>query len=519
MKPISPFDSAPVSAMNFPVSEYISAFRDAGKMQMAGQQAMMEGINKGVSSVTDYLEESRKSQAQANAFKPFFNKATLQNLMGISGDESAAVIEQFKNASTDEKIALGKVLTGTLVEAENQRKKLELQREMAMQNVVLQNKELAANQDIALATLAGKLGRPLYSSGGGGVSEAKPAEPALPAPGFSKNNEPSLFPPVPDKSGGGSMGPVQQAMNETLESAGEEEKQRQIAFNEATSTVGKNFEGKINEIYNTQVGTAQGDPYAEHEQMKKAKLAEIKALEDKALLYAPVDKKINETLLKTADNIRQNQPDLLKPFGELKEVSSIVENYRSPKIEGYKNKLTDLKTVVNTAREAFLGPDGKSAAISIIQKAVAPRLASLASDNALGETEARRLMDEISSVFGKDFVSRSFEKLKKGEGISGLIGDNVEPYLNRIDNISTDLVLRYNKNLEESVIKPLGSYAFKQGINPINLSEFGIKKPQQPDSIPGVEQNKSATKIPTKFRLKGGNIIPEVPLNEPSYNF
>ena len=518
MKPISPFDSAPVSAMNFPVSEYVSAFRDAGKMQMAGQQSMMEGINKGIYSVTDYLEESRKSQAQANAFKPFFNKATLQNLMGISGDESAAVIEQFKNASTDEKIALGKVLTGTLVEAENQKK------------------QLLANQDIALANLAVKLKRPIYPSGGGGVSEevsgAQSVEPALPVQGYSSLNEPSLVPPIPNRDTDGSVNPVLRAVNKPIIAGNEEEKQRQIEFQNSLKLVNQNLnEANKKPMETLKYAMESKDKYLEHDANRQIALNTIAALEQKGDEYILAgNNKMGDSFHNKAEGIRKNQPDLLKPFGELKEVSSIIENYRSPKIEGYKNKLTDLKTVVDTARKELPNPNGKSNAISIIQKAIAPRLASLASDNALGETEAKRLMDEITSVFGKEFLSKSVEKLKKGEGISGLFGNNVEQYLDNIDKISTGLMLRYNKNITDTVINPLGSYAAGKGINLIDLSEFGIKKPEETKA----NQGGVGTQVNTPIKLRattsgitpGGNTgvapenKPKAPVYyEPSYNF
>ena len=511
MKPISPFDSAPVSAMNFPVSEYVSAFRDAGKMQMAGQQSMMEGINKGISSVTDYLEESRKSQAQANAFKPFFNKATLQNLMGISGDESAAVIEQFKNASTDEKIALGKVLTGTLVEAENQKKRLEFEKDRARAEMIIRTgdigyTDLGGAQPVAAG---GARKEADYDASANAMISGEPIEGALP------EGEPgSGVPFIPGQT------LSEEATNRNIARANAAA-ERGRALQQKISNIDKDFQGEINEIYNTQAGTAQGDPYAEHEQMKKAKLAEIKSLQEKGKIWRSAgDKGMAEDFKAEADSIRKNEPDLLKPFGELKEVSSIIENYRSPKIEGYKNKLTDLKTVVDTARKELPNPNGKSNAISIIQKAIAPRLASLASDNALGETEAKRLMDEITSVFGKEFLSKSVEKLKKGEGISGLFGNNVEQYLDNIDKISTGLMLRYNKNLEETVIKPLGSYASGQGINPINLSEFEIKKPEQS----GVNQGAGGTKTNTTWRMTNSGIAPGgntgvAPENKPKVPF
>jgi hypothetical protein len=453
--------------------------------------------------------------------------------MGIGGDESAAVIEQFKNASTDEKIALGKVLTGTLVEAENKRKALELEKDRARAEMIIRSGYIPPSQPNQAPDGYVDVGETQPFASGGVRTEADVNEAAA-----TMTSGESIEGAMPDGESGfgvpfipgtipeGKARPgITPAKSNTLSGEAEDivtakanaAAERERALQQKISNVDRGFQGKINEIYNTQAGTSQGDPYAEHEQMKKAKLAEIKSLQEKGKIWRSAgDKGMAEDFKAEADDIRQNQPDLLKPFGELKEVSSIIENYRSPKIEGYKNKLTDLKTVVNTARKAFLGADGKSAAISIIQKAIAPRLASLASDNALGETEARRLMDEVSSVFGKDFISRSFEKLKKGEGISGLIGDNVEPYLDRIDNISTDLMLRYNKNIEESVIKPLGSYAIKQGINPINLSEFGIKKTEQPDSIPGVNQKGGETPVKNKYRIKNGKIAP---FNEPSYNF
>lgn len=483
MKPISPFDSAPVSAMNFPVSEYVSAFRDAGKMQMAGQQSMMEGINKGISSVTDYLEESRKSQAQANAFKPFFNKSTLQNLMGISGDESAAVIEQFKNASTDEKIALGKVLTGTLVEAENQKK------------------QLLARQDEALAAMAVKLGRPIYPSGG--VNGAQPVEAELPTGGGGDLNAPSALP---------SIGPVSGAVNKEVIAANEEAKQRQVAFNEAVSGVDNQYKNTIKQISDVQ-GTTEGDPYTEHEQTKAKKLAEIDALQKKALLYSSVDKTMAETYKAQADDIRNNQPNTLKDFSETPKVKTVFEQNYTKNVKDLGDNLRYLRTMINSAKNQ-LNEGDKSAAIGTIQTFIAQAANSLINPNALADAERNSVAMELSPLMGKGWFNRLGERITKGDfKLDQIKGTNIADYLKRMDRVSTEIASEYNNALTNKVIKPLGSYASGIGITPIPL------KTEQPDSIPGVNQNKSETKIPTKFRLKGGNIIPEAPLNEPSYNF
>jgi hypothetical protein len=486
MKPISPFDSAPVSAMNFPVSEYVSAFRDAGKMQMAGQQSMMEGINKGISSVTDYLEESRKSQAQANAFKPFFNKATLQNLMGISGDESAAVIEQFKNASTDEKIALGKVLTGTLVEAENQKK------------------QLAARQDEALAAMAVKLGRPItVGGGGGGVIGAQPAESELPTGGGGDLNAPSVLP---------SLGPVSGAVNKEVIAENEEAKQRQVAFNEAVSGVDNQYKNTIKQISDVQ-GTTQGDPYAEHQQMQKAKLAEIKALQDKALLYAPVDKKTNETLLKQADDIRNNQPNTLKDFSETPKVKTVFEQNYTKNVKDLGDNLRYLRTMINTAKSQ-LNENDKSAAIGTIQTFIAQAANSLINPNALGDTERNSVAMELSPLMGKGWFNRLGERITKGDfKLDQIKGTNIADYLKRIDRVSTEIASEYNNALTQRVIKPLGSYAAEQGITTIPLD---VKKTEEADGIPEVNQGGGSTPVKNKYRIKNGKIAP---VDEPSYNF
>ena len=474
MKPISPFDSAPVSAMNFPVSEYVSAFRDAGKMQMAGQQSMMEGINKGISSVTDYLEESRKSQAQANAFKPFFNKATLQNLMGISGDESAAVIEQFKNASTDEKIALGKVLTGTLVEAENQRK------------------QLAARQDEALAAMAVKLGRPITVGGGGGeVSAGQPVEAELPTGGGGDLNAPSVLP---------SLGPVSGAVNREVIAANEEAKQRQVAFNEAVSGVDNEYKNTIKQISDVQ-GTTQGDPYTEHEQTKAKKLAEIDALQKKALLYSSVDKTMAETYKAQADDIRNNQPNTLKDFAETPKVKTVFEQNYTKNVKDLGDNLRYLRTMINTAKSQ-LNEGDKSAAIGTIQTFIAQAANSLINPNALGDTERNSVAMELSPLMGKGWFNRLSERITKGDfNLDQIKGTNIADYLKRMDSVSNKIASEYNNALTNKVIKPLGSYASGMGITPIPL------EPEQPNSIPGVEQG-GGTQTNTTWRMKTSGITP-----------
>lgn len=514
MKPISPFDSAPVSAMNFPVSEYVSAFRDAGKMQMAGQQSMMEGINKGISSVTDYLEESRKSQAQANAFKPFFNKATLQNLMGISGDESAAVIEQFKNASTDEKIALGKVLTGTLVEAENQKK------------------QLLARQDEALAAMAVKLGRPIYPSGGGGVGGAQPVEQALPAPGDSSLNEPSLFPPMPNKDGGVSRttSPVLGAVNKGLEASNEEEKQRQIEFQNSLNAVNQGLI-EVNKKPTETLGLAKstGDKYLEHDANRQIALNTIAALEQKRDEYILAgNNKMGDSFHDKAEGIRKNQPDILLDFAQTPKVKTVFEKNYTKNVQDLGDNLRYLRTMINTAKSQ-LNENDKSAAIGTIQTFIAQAANSLINPNALGDTERNSVAMELSPLMGKEWFNRLSERITKGDfKLDQIKGTNIADYLKRMDRVSTDIASEYNNALTQRVIKPLGSYAAEQGITTIPLD---LKKTEQPDSIPGVNQG-GGTETNTTWRMKtsgitpGGNTgvapenKPKAPVYyEPSYNF
>lgn len=517
MKPISPFDSAPVSAMNFPVSEYVSAFRDAGKMQMAGQQSMMEGINKGISSVTDYLEESRKSQAQANAFKPFFNKATLQNLMGISWDESAAVIEQFKNASTDEKIALGKVLTGTFVEAENQKK------------------QLLSNQDIALATLAGKLGRPLYSSGGvSGVGGAQPAEPALPAPGDSSLNEPSLFPPMPNKDGGVSRTtfPVLGAVNKWLEASNEEEKQRQIKFQNSLNTVNqKLIEVNKKPMEDLQSAKSIGDKYLEHKANRQMALNKIAALEEERKKYIAFgDKDTGTALHDEAEGIRKNQPDVLEDFAKTQYVKDVFEQSYTKNIKDFGNNLSKMQSMINTTR-GMLDRGDTTKALGNIKTFLIQAGNSLSAENAVGDQEAIRIAEELSPLFGKGAIGRLYERVKTGDfKLEQITGTNIKDYLDRMEEQSMDLTTQYNNYLIQRVTKPLGSYATEKGITPIT---WNAKKIEQPDSIPGVNQG-GGTQVNTPIKLRAttsgitpsGNTgvapenKPKAPVYyEPSYNF
>lgn len=50
----------------------------------------------------------------------------------------------------------------------------------------------------------------------------------------------------------------------------------------------------------------------------------------------------------------------------------------------------------------------------------------------------------------------------------------------------------------------MGSYALEQGITPINLSEFEIKKPEQ--SV--VKQGQEGTQTNTTWRMKTSGITP-----------
>ena len=496
MKPISPFDSAPVSAMNFPVSEYVSAFRDAGKMQMAGQQSMMEGINKGISSVTDYLEESRKSQAQANAFKPFFNKSTLQNLMGISGDESAAVIEQFKNASTDEKIALGKVLTGTLVEAENQKK------------------QLAARQDEALAAMAVKLNRPIYPSGGGGVSEevsgAQSVEPALPVQGYSSLNEPSLVPPIPNRDTDGSVNPVLRAVNKPIIAGNEKEKQRQIEFQNSLNTVNqKLIEVNKKPMEDLQSAKSIGDKYLEHKANRQMALNKIATLEEERKKYIAFgDKDTGTALHDEAEGIRKNQPDVLEDFAKTQYVKDVFEQSYTKNIKDFGNNLSKMQAMINTTR-GMLDRGDTTKALGNIKTFLIQAGNSLSAENAVGDQEAIRIAEELSPLFGKGAIGRLYERVKTGDfKLEQITGTNIKDYLDRMEEQSIDLTTQYNNYLIQRVTKPLGSYATEKGITPII---WNSKKTEQSDSIPGVNQDKSATQVPTPLIYERGKLTPVKP--------
>ena len=542
MKPISPFDSAPVSAMNFPVSEYVSAFRDAGKMQIAGQQSMMEGINKGISSVTDYLEESKKSQAQANAFKPFFNKATLQNLMGISGDESAAVIEQFKNASTDEKIALGKVLTGTLVEAENKRKALEFEKDRARAEMIIRSGYVPPSQSYQVPSGNVDVGETQPVASGGvrteadddasvnamtsGVDLAGPLPKGRGEPGFNVPLIPGTIPEGKARPG------TTPAKGNTL--AGEAE---DIVISQANAAAAQaeaderqktGIEKDIKGIQSARKSITEPDPGEEFDKKQQLDQLKMDKLSEKITLLEKQGKKISAAKVqKDIDRLAQSVD---KSYFDEDNVKKAKDYYWSNKNQSIRANMYTLQSHINTAKKQY-DSGNIAAAMATIQSSVAPALNSLSSPNALGELERESTNPELTSIFrNKGVTERFMNKAKEfitgtqnsSTLISKLAGADVVGYLNRTEQISRDFADTYNSTVFKEVASQIGKkYSSKlqeqdRDFRPIELPIYEYKDKGAPDGIPGVKQNKEATPVRNQYRIKNGKIAP---LNEPSYNF
>ena len=529
MKPISPFDSAPVSAMNFPVSEYVSAFRDAGKMQMAGQQAMMEGINKGVSSVTDYLEESRKSQAQANAFKPFFNKATLQNLMGISGDESAAVIEQFKNASTDEKIALGKVLTGTLVEAELKRKALELEKDRARAEMIIRSGYIPPSQsyqapsgsvDVGGAqpvTAEGALPEESINASANAMTSGSPLEGALPEGGGAQGVGIPLIPGTITESKT-NIG-ITPAKSNTL--AGEAENivtaQANAAAAQAKADARQKLEIEqdIKGIQTARKTITDPDPGEEFDKKQEIDQLKKNKLDEKLALLERQGKKIQAEQVKHDINTLNTKLD--KSYFDEDNVKEAKNYYWSNKNQTIRANMNTLQSHINTAKKQY-DSGNIAAAIATIQSSVAPALNSLSSPNALGELERESTTPELTSILrNKGAIERFMNKAR--EFVAGaqnsstlaskLAGADVAGYLNRTEQISRDFADTYNSTIFKEITSQIGEkYLPKlKGVRPIELPIYAYKNVGAPDSIPGVNQG-GGTKTNTPWRMTTSGITP-----------
>jgi hypothetical protein len=524
MKPISPFSGAPTSAMNFPVAEYVNAFRDAGRTQLVGQQQMMQGAEQGVKYVADFIKESKDAEAKAKAMSPFFNKNTLENMFGVTGDENAAMIQQYKNASVNEKLQMGNMLVGTFLESQMKERDRQALAER-------QQMELGARRNEAIFkayTEAGLAPGASAFSGGGQLPQAAPIQAAplegeLPVEAGAPQGE-SLIPPIQGEA-------VQSARKDSFGSAAtdivaqkqEKSKQYQQALQSNLEVVNKKYEPAIMEA--KKLKETSSDPYQRWLADKSIEEAEYAKLVDESNVYSEFGNKNKVTQLTPLINDQsQKINNKYSDFGKREDVKEKMAFYNSKAISDLRKNIPSINATIAQAK-GYLAQGDRQKAANTIQTFIAKQGNSLTSPDALAEAERNAVSPEINNLTIKNAFSTLFNRMKNGEfTFENLTGTDIEGYLERMQDSVDAIAAAQNKMIFTEIAKPLGSYAEGRvfPISGYSFVEENSKTPNSPTSnapqgggIPGLEQagatntqNDSRNKsVPTKFRLKGRQLM------------
>jgi len=488
MKPISPFSGAPTSAMNFPVAEYVNAFRDAGKTQIAGQQQMMQGAEQGVKYVADFIKESKDAESKAKAMSPFFNKNTLESMFGVTGDENAAMIQQYKNAGVNEKLQMGSMLVGTFLESqmkERDRQAFEQRQQM----------ELGARRNEAIFkayTEAGLTPSPSAFSGGGQLPQAAPAQAAslegeLPVESGALQEE-GLVPPLQGEAAQPARrNPWESAATDIVTQQQEKSKQYQQALQSNLDVVNKKYEPKITEAQ--KLKETSSDLYQNWLADKSIEEAKYAKLVDESNVYSEFGNKNKVTQLTPLINDQsQKISNKYSDFGKQEDVKAKIDFYNSKAISDLRKNIPAINSTIAQAK-GYLAQGDRQKATNVIQTFIAKQGNSLTSPDALADAERNAVAAEVKNLSFKGAASDLLNRIKNEKfTLKNLTGTDIEGYLERMQDSVNAIAAAQNKIIFTEIAKPLGSYA-KGNIFPISGYSFVEENNNQGGGIPGLDQS------------------------------
>jgi hypothetical protein len=495
--------------MNFPVAEYVTAFRDAGKTQLEGQRQMMQGAEQGVKYVADFIKESKDAESKAKAMSPFFNKNTLESMFGVTGDENAAMIQQYKNAGVNEKLQMGNMLVGTFLESqmkERDRQALEQRQQM----------ELGARRNEAIFkayTEAGLTPSPSVFSGGGQLPQAEPIEGELPTePGAPQGES-----VVPQLKGGAaqpaSRNPWEAAATDYVTQQQEKSKQYQQAIQSNLDVVNKKYEPAIMEAQ--KLKETSSDPYQKWLADKSIEEAKYARLVDESNVYSEFGNKNKVTQLTPLINDQsQKINNKYSDFGKQEDVKAKIDFYNSKAISDLRKNIPAINSTLAQAR-SYLAQGDRQKATNVIQTFIAKQGNSLTSPDALADAERNAVAAEVKNLSFKGAASDLLNRMKNGEfTLRNLTGTDIEGYLERMQDSVNAIAAAQNKIIFTEIAKPLGSYA-KGNIFPISGYSFVEENNNQGGGIPGLDQGATPNdplKKPVKntsWTLGSGGITPK----------
>lgn len=167
MQYVPSFQGAPTSAMNFPTEAYLTAVNRVGQTALAGQQAAMEGINKGVGAVVDAYKENKKMESDVKSstavaqgvldmMEPGKAKDSLQaSIEAIKSDPSLSLRDKYERAQQFKQF-IGATYSN-MVDFEN-KKKLEAQHLNSMLQIERERSRAQIEGDVLKGVLSGSAG-------------------------------------------------------------------------------------------------------------------------------------------------------------------------------------------------------------------------------------------------------------------------------------------------------------------------------------------------------------------------
>jgi hypothetical protein len=438
-------------------------------------------------------------------------------MFGVTGDENAAMIQQYKNAGVNEKLQMGNMLVGTFLESqmkERDRQALEQRQQM----------ELGARRNEAIFkayTEAGLTPSPSVFSGGGQLPQAAPAqaepiEGALPTEPGAPQGEGVL----PQLKGGA----VQPARKDPWEAAAidipsqkqEKSKQTQEDIQSDLNAVNEEYDPAIMEAQ--KIKKTSSDPYQKWladksiEEIKYDKLVKKSDAyfnsgnENKSKQLAPF---INDQFQK----INNQYSD----FGKRQDVQDKMAFYNSKGMTDLRRNIPAINSTLAQAR-GYLEQKDRQKAANTIQTFIAKQGNSLTSPDALAEAERNAVSPEIKDLTIKNAFSTLINRIKNGElSLKNLSGTDIEGYLERMQDSVDAIAAAQNKIIFTEIAKPLGSYA-EGRVHPISGYSFveennkipngPIGNAPQGGGIPGLDQGGAANDprnkpVATKYRFKG----------------